>query len=214
MARLLALPLLLLFGAADVRAAGAIAIVELNVGYGTPREAYAQGRVVRDKRVRLPAVHRSGTDNLIDGLKLLESDEVPGVTVEVTLGDVSVRTETDEEGLFSVIFPEPGLPIGRHSLHARVVATPFWHSDEVTSFAMLVPHAEEHVVLVSDFDDTVVVSHVRNKLRMAVNALVRNALQLEPVRGVASAYQRVLDDGALGVVYVSGSPLALFPRIT
>lgn len=209
------LALFALLAASSSALAAREAVIELHMGYGTPSGFVVTGRVIDDKGVRLPAVHRTALDNLVDSLKVLDSDEVEKAVVELEVAGLTFRTRTDDDGNFEVDAKAPPrrLPLGDVPLRARLVEGQRWRAREVTSAVRILPDDAEHVAVLSDFDDTVVESGATNKLVIGMRSVFRNAAQLKPVPGVATAYQRALDAGAAGLFYLSGSPLFFHPRV-
>lgn len=67
--------------------------------------------------------------------------------------------------------------------------------------------------VISDFDDTIAVTHVTNKLKMILGVLFTQPEDVVPVAGVADAFARAADAGAAPFVYVSASPTFLRDRI-
>lgn len=188
--------------------------VDLWMGYGTPTAFVLSGRVLADKGIRPPARHRTGSDNVIDVMKALLSDELPGVRVELSVGERRYEVVTDEEGVFELRVEGLAVPLaaGEHPVRARLRAGGKHQAAVATGTLRVLPD-EELVCVLSDVDDTVLESYVHNKLRLATNALFRNAAQLEPVAGAPEAYRRAMDAGAAGVFYLSGSPINFYQRI-
>ncbi len=191
------------------------AVIQLHMGYGTPAGYVITGRVIDDKGVRPPAVHRTAADNLIDSLKVLDSDEVEDAVVEITVAGARVRTKTDHDGNFMARARglEERLPLGEVATSARLVDGRGWRAPVAHGLLRVLPDDEAHVVVLSDYDDTVVESGVKNKITMGMGAVFRNAAQLEPVPGVSVAYRRALAAGAKGMFFLSGSPLSFYPRV-
>jgi phosphatidate phosphatase APP1 len=74
---------------------------------------------------------------------------------------------------------------------------------------VLVPSDKARFAVVSDIDDTVVYSHVTNKLRMLLTIALSNARTRKPFQGVAAFY-RALHAGVNPFFYVSKSPWNLY----
>jgi phosphatidate phosphatase APP1 len=76
----------------------------------------------------------------------------------------------------------------------------------------MVPAANVQGVI-SDFDDTVVISEVNRFFRLLGHSLLRNPQQREPVPGMADAYARLIGSnpqaGAAPLFYLSASPRQL-----
>jgi len=64
--------------------------------------------------------------------------------------------------------------------------------------------------IISDFDDTVIVSNVNNKVKLLTNTFSKNYTQRELVKGIASTYKKELNSKSLindaPLFFVTGSP--------
>lgn len=69
------------------------------------------------------------------------------------------------------------------------------------------------VGVISDFDDTIAVTHVADKLRMIWDVFFTDPEDVDAVPGVADAFSRAEQAGAAPFVYVSASPTFLRDRI-
>ncbi|MEJ8821087.1 App1 family protein [Variovorax humicola] len=74
--------------------------------------------------------------------------------------------------------------------------------------ALLVP--PEGLSVVSDIDDTIKQTHVRNRQEMLLNTFAR---QFEPVPGMARKFREMAADSGTRFHYVSGSPIQLYPPL-
>ena len=181
--------------------------------YGTPSGAVVMGRVLEDVGPRAADPERSPLANAVDTLNVLESDEIEGARVQVTLGSsgttLVVEAQTDEDGVWTVETGPIALAPGKYPVRARVIGPVV--GDAVEGILHLLADTAT-LIVVSDFDDTVVASHATEKLKLLWQALTRNAAQLAPVRGAPEMYRR----GAAsvdGFFYVSASPQNFAERI-
>jgi phosphatidate phosphatase APP1 len=70
-------------------------------------------------------------------------------------------------------------------------------------------------LLVSDFDDTVAVTHVESAKQVVANSILKDGEEQEAVPGMAALYRCLASsDPAPAFVFVSGSPVQLAPRMT
>src|SRR6185436_1954653 len=90
------------------------------LGYGTPERLKLCGRVLEDEGFRPAKVSQPRWRNLVEFLKRLESDEIPGARVRATYGDRSVETISDSEGYFNVEFETSGLSPGWHEIQLEL----------------------------------------------------------------------------------------------
>jgi phosphatidate phosphatase APP1 len=175
------------------------------LGYGTDSRIRLCGRVLQDEGFRPTRDTEKRWRNLVAFYKRLESDEVPGVKLRATLGGKAAVAVTDREGYFSVTLDGLALQAGWHEVHLHVVRKP-----EVRARGrVLVPSPRARFGVVSDIDDTVVFSNVRNKLKMVLALALSNARTRKPFKGV-TAFYRALHAGVNPFFYVSKSPWNLY----
>ena len=187
-------------------------------GFGNVQEIYLRGRVLEDRNIPEPGDKDSVWRNLLSMYRRFNSGEIPGVQVQLLLGNNTHIATTDREGYFEFRLPvtEP-LPSTRAWHRAEVkLIEPFVASQtEVSADGhILIPPAASQFGVISDVDDTILVSGVTNLLRMARLAFLNNARTRLPFAGVAAFY-RALQSGPEStlfnpVFYVSSSPWNLY----
>ena len=178
------------------------------LGYGTTRRLTVRGRVLEDQRWRPAADTDSRWRNLVRFWKHLESDEVPGARLRARFGDAAVEAVTDREGYFRLELP------------VEVAAA--WHPVAIDLLRpagvgavanVLVPSPRAQFGVISDIDDTIITSNVRNKVRMVLTAAFNNPRTRKPVAGVREFYRALHADGRNPFFYVSKSPWNLYPPL-
>jgi phosphatidate phosphatase APP1 len=175
------------------------------LGYGTSTRVELCGRVLRDEGLRPAADVESKWRNLVAFYRRLESDEVPGARLCARFGNRVAQARSDREGYFSVRFDGLALKPGWHRIRMALVETP-----SVGAVGrVLVPSPRARFGVISDIDDTVVLSNVRNKLKMVLALALSNARTRKPFNGVAAFY-RALHAGRNPLFYVSKSPWNLY----
>lgn len=189
-------------------------ILHLVIGHGTPSGFEVAGRLIEDKGVRAAGKNQSRLRNAWRQFKQFESDEIEKAQIQIELLGRKFTTRTDEEGTF--VFRakglSPKLPPGQHI--AKVTVTDDrGHPTPPAEIAVTILPDEGAVGLISDFDDTVVVSNVESKRALIKSTVFKNAKQLTMVGGADTAYQAAVKAGASIVFYVSGSPHNLLPRL-
>ncbi len=187
-------------------------------GFGNAGEIYLRGRVLQDRNIREPSDKDSVWRNLLSMYQRFNSGEIPGVQVQLLLGQNTHIATTDREGYFEFRLPvtEP-LPATQAWHRARVkLIEPFVASqtDVSADGHILIPPSASQFGVISDVDDTILVSGVTNLLRMARLAFLNNARTRLPFAGVAAFY-RALQSGPEStlfnpVFYVSSSPWNLY----
>jgi phosphatidate phosphatase APP1 len=163
-------------------------------GYGNEKDVFIRGMVIEDKGISKPKDSHMFWQNLLATIKRFSSDEIPGVRVKAELLDKSFITETDDLGYFSFHFHFPD--------KAGVLRTKEWHTvhlellDEIvedqpeihaTGEVRIIPEEQDRII-VSDIDDTVMVSHSTQTFRKLRLMLFKNALTRTPFSNVAAFY--------------------------
>jgi phosphatidate phosphatase APP1 len=178
-------------------------------GFGTPARARVWGRVLEDKGFSAPKKKESRWRRLKRSYRLLESDEVPNAKVALRVGQGKpAALLSDKEGLFSLELV--GLPVGRHPVTARLPG----HRGPLRVMAgqIVVAPTKPGVAVLSDIDDTVLKTGVGNKLKLIKKVLFGNAHQLKSFPYAPALYRELAARG-YPLVFVSGSPINLYPRL-
>lgn len=152
-------------------------------------------------------------DNLANMYRRFASREVVGAPLVVRHGEAEARTTTDGEGYFRVQLPlatplpQPGWTLAE--VHLEDLES-FDQTQPVTARAeVLVPPTNADFGVISDIDDTIVLTHATSLLKMARMVFLNNARSRLPFAGVAAFYQALHRgpsmDQANPIFYVSSS---------
>lgn len=185
--------------------------------YGDQDKVMITGAVVEDKGIQPPAHDQKVWKNVLNMMKRYSGDEISGVRVRIEYGGKSEVVRTNELGLFHTVLPNdspaPGLeewqPV-RLTLLDQVTE----EQGTVTAEGQMhINDPEADFIVVSDVDDTVMVSHSTRSLRKLRLMLSKNAFTRSPFEGVSEFY-RALHHPATGrkrsIFYVSGSEWNLY----
>lgn len=186
-------------------------------GYGTEQRAVLRGRVVEASALERSLPADSRWRNIRRMLRRFNSHEVPDVRIKASIGAMDATTCTDDEGYFEVSLASPELSgHGAWKLAwVEVMDAKVRGAEPVRAAAeVLVPGREVELCVVSDIDDTVLQTHVSQRLRMIWVTLSGSAFTRMPFEGTSELY-RALAAGASGyagnpVFYVSKSPWNLY----
>ncbi len=184
--------------------------------YGTENKVMITGAVIEDKGLARPEPGQNMWKNILTMVKRYSGDEIAGVRVEINYCGQDIIVRTNERGLFHTILPRKPLPDG--TISDTVSFTLIDRLDEkvepvrVESTAFIVSSEPDYIV-VSDIDDTVLVSHSTKTLKKLRVMMSKNALTRSPFEGVAAFY-RALNKPEEGekrpVFYVSASEWNLY----
>ncbi|RNI26520.1 App1 family protein [Rufibacter latericius] len=187
--------------------------------YGTLNRLYLKGRVLANKGITSAADNDTLLKNLVNMYRRFESDEVRDAQLRVVFQNQEHNVITDKEGYF-VINLEPKTPLQVEDI---------WHPMEVelikadiesfepgikTKAHVLVPPPDAEYGIISDIDDTIVLTSATDIIKMSQQTFMNNARTRLPFAGV-SAFYRSLQLGRNGkrnnpFFYVSSSPWNMY----
>src|SRR5688500_13926872 len=182
--------------------------------YGTPERLYVKGRVLADKGITGAEEDHTIWHNLWNMYKRFDSDEVPNAVIGVTFDNKEHEIVTDEEGYFTLnLQPEKPLVLSDiwHQVELKIKSAPVEFSEDIRAVAnVLVPPPDAEYGIISDIDDTIVMTGATSMLAAARNVFFHNARTRLPFAGV-SAFYTALQLGRNGkrnnpFFYVSSSP--------
>lgn len=187
------------------QSAGWLGIPKIAVyrGYGNDKEVFITCRVIEDSGLTKPDSKESGWNNILAAIKRFSSDEIAGVKVKGTLGAQQQIRTSDEYGYVTFRFALPP--------HDKTIHEKQWQNadfellDEVienqpetiASGEVLMVKPDQKRIIVSDIDDTVLVSHSTQTLRKLNLMLFRNAYSRSPFPN-ASTFYNALQKGEDG----------------
>jgi len=137
------------------------------------------------------------------------ADDETGKRMEVEiLGKRYAFGRTGRNGHFggTIVLPQEALRPGRQTLRCVVTSSRRVYTNEAPIFAV----ARHGISVVSDIDDTIKISNVRDRDELMRNTFLR---PYRPVEGLAPVYQEWALHSGAQFHYVSGSPWQLFPTL-
>jgi phosphatidate phosphatase APP1 len=163
-------------------------------GYGNETEIFIQGMVIEDKGLAKPKDKHQFWHNVLATIKRFSSDEIPGVRVKAELLGKTETVETDDLGFFFFHL--------KFSDKEDILLAKEWHTvhfellDEIvedqppvyaTGEVRVAPRDQKRII-VSDVDDTIMISHATQTLRKLRLMLFKNALTRNPFSNVSVFY--------------------------
>jgi phosphatidate phosphatase APP1 len=182
--------------------------IDVYLGYAGRNRAIVRGRALENEVPRPPRASDRWHDNLRRALRQLESDEVPGLSLRVALAGRELAATTDDEGYFHLDFPLPEpLPTGWHPAKVRVTDATLDAALGVEGLGrVLVPSEGARFGVISDIDDTILQSHVQDRLRQVRLTLLGNAVTRLSFEGTGDLFRGMARAGSdAPVFYVSRS---------
>ncbi|MGM0666280.1 MAG: App1 family protein [Bacteroidota bacterium] len=184
--------------------------------YGTGNKVMITGAVIEDKGLARPEPGQNMWKNILTMVKRYSGDELAGVRVEISYCGKKVIVKTNEKGLFHTILPRRASAGGKisDSVSFKLIdrLDNGGEPARATCKAFIVDSETDYIV-VSDIDDTVLVSHSTRTLKKLRVMMSKNALTRSPFEGVAAFY-RALNKPEEGeerpIFYVSASEWNLY----
>ncbi|HEX8529694.1 MAG TPA: phosphatase domain-containing protein, partial [Cytophagales bacterium] len=187
-------------------------------GFGNRHEIYLKGRVLEDNGLAKPAERNSIWHNIVAMYKRYVSNEIPNVRVKATFNGQEQVVTTNEIGFFEVRFHfATPLPVQKDwvEVQLELLDQVVPNQKQVRAGGPVMLSQEHHQFgIISDVDDTILVSNATNFYKKIKLMLFKNARSRLPFEGVASFYS-ALQKGRGGsafnpVFYVSSSSWNLY----
>ena len=192
-------------------------------GFGNEQSVTLLGRVLEDTGIIKPSAQDSVRKNLVASFKRMASREIPSVRVQAVFQGQAHTVETDEEGYFSVTLAVDAAQLepatAWYPVELRLLDAIVEDQGEVTATGeVLIPDLRSDFGVISDIDDTVLVSDVGRLLRMFRRAFLENATVRLPFPGVAAFYEALrvgsLEKSHNPFFFVSSSPWNFYDLLT
>ncbi|HXF63963.1 MAG TPA: phosphatase domain-containing protein, partial [Caldilineaceae bacterium] len=161
--------------------------------YGTASSFFLAGRVLENRARSEPPDDDELWDNLLAMYRRFASREVKGVRLRAAYAGSEAHAASDAEGYFQMDLHLPA-PLVEEAGWITVDMTAenaadFGQELVQTQAEVLIPPAQARFGVISDIDDTVVVTHATNLLKMARMVFLHSARTRLPFPGVAAFYQ-------------------------
>jgi len=184
------------------------------LGFGNAQKLLLRGRVTEDKGLARPTTDASIWENITAMAKRYWSDNLPQAQVRVYTQNQEHLVETNEHGVFQLEIPNPAQQNGstkwlsiQYELENQLVEEQ--PQIEVQGEALL-PHPQAEYGIISDVDDTIIVSHSTKTLKKLRLMLTKNAHTRLPFEGVSELYQGLVKGGKNPLFFVSSSEWNLY----
>lgn len=116
---------------------------------------------------------------------------IVGVEVELSIGSHRAKEVTDGHGFANFSLPVPRLKAGWHDAHA--VTTPIEGGESAAGTGKVVkPPARAPFLVISDIDDTILLTGLTEGIAMVARTVLREADQRKAIPGMAALYRGLL----------------------
>ena len=136
------------------------------------------------------------------------NDERKNTNISMIVNDKEYLNKSDNEGYF--IFD---INISSKYNRKDNILLTLNDKEYIQKIKLFYPSLKKHIGVISDFDDTAIVSNVTNKLKLMYNTFIKNYKQREVVNEVKNKIIKIQKDNNLlnnsAVFFISGSPYQL-----
>lgn len=188
-------------------------------GFASNQQLYMRGRVLESEGLEQPTADATVWQNLKRMYHRYQSDEVPEAPLEFQMGILKDTIRCDMEGFYEIKRPREALAdLGNEKwqkIKLRLLKQYHEEQEEVkVEGEIMVRQPQNTFGLISDIDDTIMVSEATDFLEKVRIMILRNATTRKPFEGVGAFY-RALEAGKAKncqnpVFYVSSSSWNLY----
>ena len=186
-------------------------------GFGNDKYIFLKGRILEEEKIIDKPEDQSIKDHLKDTYKRFESDEIPHIKLKASFNGKEIETETDAEGFFEVEFRfEEAIDYKKTGKKVQLELLETRREDDQTTAEgqIFVPGVASEFGVISDIDDTVMISHMNDFFTKLKLILFQDATERTHFPGI-SAFLHALQRGSDGkgrnpIFFVSGSEWNLY----
>jgi len=184
--------------------------IEVYHAYGNAHHVIVQGRMLHKKEFTKVSSDDGWFRNLWRRAKQIESDEISDAKIVANIQGEKFSVKSDDEGYFEFnITVTKILKTGYIDMNLTIENNNYPKHILVTIIGN-----QKLMGIISDFDDTIIISDVTNKIKLANNTLFKNYKQREVVSGMVNRFNEILaqnhKDIPSTLFILSGSPQQLF----
>lgn len=187
--------------------------IEIYNCYANAHQILIQGRTLHKRNIKKATDDDNWLRNLWRRTKQINSNEISEKNVIARFKDQSYKTKGDDEGYFEFnISPAKPLAMGYENINLHIKGNSNFHSCN----AVIITN-QKLIGIISDFDDTVIVSNVTNKFKLAINTIFKNYKQRKIVPTMLKLFNKILAQNPPSspstLFFITGSPQQLFDLI-
>jgi phosphatidate phosphatase APP1 len=165
-------------------------------GYGNSREIVVMGYVIENSGVSRPIQKSSVFQNIFAMSRRYLSDAIPGVRVAIKVFEKETISITDQNGFFQVFIKLDNPPLDPMDKWYKAeieLLDQILHQQSypvtATAEILILKESDSNYGIISDVDDTILISHSFNFLKKIRLMLFKNAYTRLPFEGVAAFYR-------------------------
>ena len=170
--------------------------IEVYSAYTNGKRVLVQGRIIdsEDKKTK--------KSNLFSAFF---NDEKKDITINLKMNNKSYVGQSDNEGYF--VFD---INLSQSLEQNKSISLETDDKTSLQTISLFQPSSKEHIGIISDFDDTVIVSDVTTKIKLLYNTFFKNFKERKIVSEIEKKIKRLLKENNLSdesaLFFISGSP--------
>jgi len=189
------------------RAVGKLDIIQLEplFAFGNSTEIYFKARVVEGYKQSVPSEKKSAARNMLAAIRRYSGSSVPDIKVQAYLGDQQLLVVSDGEGIVDGYFKSEPTDENEKIRFSFVKEDDVEFQSSEVIFPVSRFAADHPLGVISDIDDTILVSkatQVGEKLWLSIS---KNAYTRRPFPGISKFYKGLSNGGENPIFYVSSS---------
>ncbi len=187
--------------------------IEVYNTYGNKHHLFIQGRMLHKKEFEKVSYEDGWLTNVWRRVRQLESNEISDAKIIASIQGETFSVQGDDEGYFEFnITLDKAVKAGYIDVGLTIENNAYVHHTLATIIG-----DQKLVGIISDFDDTLIISEVTDKMELAKNTLFKNYKQRVLVPGMLERFRKILsknpNDTPSTLFILSGSPQQLFTPI-
>lgn len=186
--------------------------VEPFLSFGNKERIFVKGRVITSYKQKRPMSRNSWFKNILATIRRYSVKSIPDALVEIQFHGHRFEVRTDEDGVFEKQIEVENPYLDKPELVNFKVLEPLgknkstWASKEVLRI-------ENSIGIISDIDDTILISHSTDIGKKFWLSISKNAYTRRPLPGVSDFYNELTHQRQDPIFYVSSSDWSLFDLI-
>ena len=181
--------------------------------YGNEQQVIVQGRMERKREFKPVSKEDGWVRNLWRRVKQVKADDIESADINLSINHERFKTKGDDEGYFEFnVKTKQRLKMGYQKIILQLKDNQNLHETNAT-----IIDSTPLVGIISDFDDTLIVSEVTDKISLGINTMFKNYKQRVIVPTMLERFTKILTQNPKGtpstLFILTGSPQQLFTPI-
>lgn len=183
--------------------------VEPFLALGNRKQVFTKGRVISAYKQSRPIAKNNWLKNILATIRRYSVVGIPKVKVTIVVGEMEYHVESDQDGVFEHTFDDLNPEI--EFIYFKI--EPGSGAVVTKKRRLKIDRFQSQIGVISDIDDTVVISHATEIGKKFWLSISKNAYTRRPLPGVSEFYKKLTNEGEFPIFYVSSSDWSLFDLI-